>query len=423
MKQYNKSILPNGITVISESLHYYNSVVISLWVESGSRWEKKGQEGYSHLVEHMLFKGTVNRTGKQIISEIEKLGGEINAFTTREHTCFSVSVLSRDYRKALEILCDIYLNSSIREENLELEKSVIINELLSIDDDPEELLLDKVYEYTFGSSGLGLPILGNKNSIESCSVNKLHEFYREHYKPGNMVFIASGNIVHDEIIACVAEFVKGSGNNAKSKPSGDNPVTGNSFNVLPKKLELVHCGLAFASVPFNDPRKHMEILLNSMLGEGMNSILFQEIRENRGLAYNIFSDIAFYKGVSILIIYFSCEKKDIATAAENVVHELENLCGNFIGTDKLGEYREQVKGSMKIEADNLESRMHTIAKEHFYLGRNIELSEYYRDFDSISMKDMRDFTANTINIKKANCVILGQISKKDHEKISEVLRV
>lgn len=340
---YNKTVLDNGIRVVSESIPYVKSVSLGVWINVGSRDETEANNGITHFIEHMLFKGTKRRNTREIAEFVEDIGGYLNAFTTKENTCFYVRVLSEHLREGVEILSDMIQNPIFDKKEIEKEKGVVFEEIKDIENDLEEYIGDLLEYYIYYPHPLGFPIIGTRKTVKEFSREKLFEHMRKFYNPSNIVVSAAGNLVHDELVKYVDKFFNSGGTNGfyyeREKPQKVKAI----HQKLEKATSQAHVCIGTATYGAKDSSRDQLLLLNTILGDGMSSRLFQNIREKYGFVYSIYSFYTMFKDSGVLGVYFACDKKNVEKTLELVWREFNSIVKNGIDLKELKRVKRKLK--------------------------------------------------------------------------------
>lgn len=388
MSTVQKFVLPSGLRVVCEPIDYVKSVAVGVWCHNGSRMESETEGGISHLIEHMLFKGTKNRTAEQIAQSIEGRGGHLNAFTDREQTCYYARVLSEDLDNAVEVLSDMYCNSLFEPQELELEKGVVQEEIRKYEDSPEDHIHDLHARTRWGSHPLGRPIIGTHESVASFTHDKIGEFMSRRYTAGKTLVAAAGNLSPEKLRDTAEKHL--------SKLIGDSPLPSepppaskSGENLLNKDVEQVHFCIGGDMVSQLDDRRFTGILMDAILGGSMSSRLFQEIREKRGLVYAIGSYIASYREAGAFTIYGGTSPGKWSEVQSVVSKELEKIRGQEVPEEELSRAKQMLKGNVVLSLESMSSRMHRIARNELVHGRDIPIEETLQKIEAVSPKDIQ----------------------------------
>lgn len=379
----------NGVRIVHEKMPYVQSVAIGLWVHAGSADETAGQEGIAHFIEHMLFKGTESRNARMIAEQFDQIGGDLNAFTAKEMTCYYTTVLSHHASYALTILSDMFFHSLFEEEEMEKEKSVILDEVASVEDSPEEDADERLWSAMFPDDPIGRPVGGRQETIESFTKEMVMEFMEQHYVPENLVISIAGNYDERLIKLIEAHFgsYKGIG---KAKQTEENRIpdfaSGTALKV--KDIEQAHICLGYPALPASHEKIYDLSLFDSLLGGTMSSRLFQEVRENKGLAYSVYTYYAAYEKAGGFVIYCGTSPENFLetyTTIENVVAELLH---DGITDKELRNAKEQLKGSFVLGLESSESRMYRNGRNELILGEHLTIGEVVEKIDAVEKRSV-----------------------------------
>ena len=386
---YRKLVLDNGVRVVTERMPTLKSVTVGVWVNTGSRDEQPSQAGYSHFIEHMLFKGTRKRSSAEISREIDALGGEMNAFTSRETTTYYVKVLDQQLHRALELLSDLFHHSRFAPKDIEKEKQVVLEEIRMVQDDPEDLVQELHMGQVLGRHPLGRSILGREKTIRGLRRQDLLDYRETYYEPGQTVLSIAGNFKQTELDGMVAKYF-GKGRAAKAiHANGRRPPEVHGGVVLKKKkLEQVHLCLGLKGVPAGHKDRYALYALNSVLGGSVSSRLFQEIREKRGLVYSIYSYLAGYSDGGMITVYAATRSKEVDRVVDLVCREIRRIGSKGIGGKELEQAKTQMKGSLMLSLESSHSRMSKLAKDELIYGKHTSLDDMLAHIDRVSEEQM-----------------------------------
>lgn len=361
--------LENGLTIVGEEIPYLKSITLGVWVNAGSRIESEKLSGVSHFIEHMLFKGTKNRTSKEIASTIDNLGGQINAFTSKECTCYYVKLLDEHINIGLDILSDMFLNPLFDKEDIEKERQVILEELKMYEDSPEDLVYDLLMEGIYKTDALGMNIIGTKESLYNINKDTIKDYFEKYYVASNSVISISGNFKFEEMVKLIE-------NKFKDLPKGnvDIEITTPEFNpcfiAKNKDTEQVNLAISLKAVPLEDREDAYALsIINNIFGGSISSRLFQNIRENKGLVYSIYSAPSLYRKSGELGIYASMSNENLKKVYNLVLEEIDNLRKNHLTDKEIKESKEQLKGSYILGLESTSSRMMSIGKAMILTGK------------------------------------------------------
>ena len=359
---YKIHTLSNGLTIIGEEIPYLKSITLGIWVNAGSRIEEENNAGISHFIEHMLFKGTKNRTSKELASTIDNLGGQINAFTSKECTCFYVKLLDEHISIGVDVLSDMMLNSLFDSEEIDKERQVILEELKMYEDSPEDLSYDLLTENIYKTDGLGMNIIGTKESLYNINRENILEYFNKYYVASNCVISMSGNFNFEEMIKLIEDKFN-------NLPQGEvkvevtKPEFHPCFIAKNKDTEQVNLAMSLKAIPLENREDAYALsIVNNIFGGSISSRLFQNIRENKGLVYSIYSAPSLYRKTGELGIYASMSNENLKKVYNLVVEEIDNLRINGLTEQEIKESKEQLKGSYILGLESTSSRMMSIGK-------------------------------------------------------------
>jgi len=399
--------LKNGLRVVVEDIDYVNSVSVGLWVENGSRNENKSNNGISHFIEHMLFKGTEKRSSKEIAEAIEDIGGQLNAFTGKEATCYYVKILDSYLELAVEVLSDMLFNSKFAVEDIEKEKGVIIEEINMSEDSPEDVLVDLQCISTWGEDSLSLPILGTTDTIKSFTQKDIKEYVKSYYIPENSVISISGkfdiNLIEELINKYFGHWECGN----KKITCYSSPEIVNGVAYKKKSIEQLHLSLSFEGIELGDENIYSLLIINNILGGGASSILFQKIREEMGICYSIYSYISTYKNVGLINIYAGLNPNFALEAIKVIKDEIEAYIKTGITEEKLYKAKEQVKGNYILGLESTTSRMFSNGKSVLFLNRVNEPKIVLEKINAVKMENIRTIMAQTFGKGILNATFVG----------------
>ncbi|MFZ5898038.1 MAG: M16 family metallopeptidase [Bacillota bacterium] len=384
-----KVTLENGVRILTEEIPYVRSAALGIWVDVGSRDENERLNGASHFIEHMMFKGTSKRTAKDIAEALDAVGGQLNAFTTKEYTCYYARVLDEHFGLAVDVLTDMLFNSSFREEDIEREKNVIVEEIKMYEDAPDELVHDVFASTLWKGHVLGRPVIGNADVVRDICREDLLSFYRSHYLDGRMVIAAAGNISHEEVVAQLEGTFRNLSATARVRQL-DTPTPSPTVNFKAKDTEQVHLVMGTQGLPFGDERIYEIQVLNTVLGGGISSRLFQKIREDRGLVYNIYSYHSSYHDTGIFCIYCALSSHNVNTVLGLVMAEIENLRREPVGQDELRRAKDQIKGNFLLNLESVNTRLTRLGKSELYLGKIVTPDEVVQKVEAVTAEQVQD---------------------------------
>jgi predicted Zn-dependent peptidase len=405
-----KTVLPNGLRIITENLPHLVSVSMGIWVDNGSRDESPELNGISHFIEHMIFKGTRNRSAQQIAKELDAIGGLSNAFTSKEHTCFHAKVLGHHLPQVTEILLDIFLQSVFEPEEVERERMVVLQEISMVEDTPDEFAHVLYGETVYEENPLGRNILGAPETVRAFTQEKLKRYLQQAYGPEKVVVAAAGQLDHEDFVKLLAPELSKLPAAGKS-PDRQKPLLTSKFRVISRDLEQVHLVLGTWAPAAADEQRYAATLLNVLIGGNMSSRLFQEVREKRGLAYAIYSYLSSFQDTGIWGIYTAVAKETLPETLEVIGRELMKIKMGGVTPGELAMAKEFVKGGIWLGAENNDNRMTRLAKNEFIFGRLLPFEEIMEGLDAVTLKDLVSLAEETIRGDLFSLVALGPVTK------------
>ena len=403
-----KSILNNGIRVISERIPYASSVSIGIWVANGSRHERRESNGVAHFIEHLLFKGTDRRSSLDIAREIDSVGGVLNAFTSREYVCYYAKVLDKFLPRAVDLLTDLFLFSKFDAEEIEKERRVVLQEISMMEDTPDDLIHDLFHQHFWEGHPLGMSILGDVESVSGLSRDDIVDYKNQMYRGDDIIISAAGNLNHDELIRLLEEHLS-------TIPAGNGrgesalPVYQRRIELVEKDLEQVHVCLGLRGVQQNHPQRYDAFIMNAILGGSMSSRLFQEVREKSGLAYSVYSYIASHADAGSLVVYAGASPDNSAELLEIMLKELGRFKEEPVPEAQLDGAREQLKGNLLLSLESSDNRMSRLAKNEIYFGGPLPLSDIMEGFDRVSSESIQKLASELLDNSTLTLVMLGRI--------------
>jgi predicted Zn-dependent peptidase len=410
---YRKLVLDNGMRVVTERIPTLKSVTVGIWVNTGSRDEQLSQAGYSHFIEHMFFKGTRSRSATEISREIDGLGGEMNAFTTRETTTFYVKVLDQQLQQALELLADLFHHSRFDSKEVEKEKQVVLEEIRMVQDDPEDLVQELHTGQVLGRHPLGRSILGREDTIRTLKRPDLLGYIDAHYDPGQIVIAIAGNFEQAKVERLVARYFGRTKSTKRiSKDARRPPEVHGGVLVKRKPLEQVHLCLGLKGVAAGHRDRYALYALNSVLGGSMSSRLFQEVREKRGLAYSIYSFLSGYSDVGTVTVYAATRPKEVERVVDLVCREIGRISKQGIERKELDRAKNQMKGSLMLSLESSHSRMSKLAKDELVYGTRTSLAEMVAHIDQVTVEQVYAVGHQLFGLNPLAITGLGPLSQR-----------
>jgi predicted Zn-dependent peptidase len=403
--------LANGVRIITEVMPHVRSVSVGVWIGSGSRRETIAQNGISHFIEHMLFKGTATRSAEDIARAVDALGGNLDAFTAKELVCYNTKVLDQHLSQAFDVLADLVLHPMFREEDIEKERGVILEEIKMEEDSPDYLVHEIFSGNFWKDHPLGKPILGTPQSVRRFDSEMVRDFYRDVYAPANLVVTAAGHLTHDGLAALVRQHFA-SLPPGQAAPPDPAPSTHAKIALRNKKsLEQVHLCLGVPSYPLPHEERFACYVLNTLLGGGMSSRLFQNIRERQGLAYAVFSELSPYRDTGCLSIYAGTSVESARKVVESITREFRQLKEEQVGEEELRRAKDHLKGSLMLGLESTGSRMSNLARQEMYFGKFFTLDELLESIEVVTADDVSRISRKFFDSKQIALTILGNLEK------------
>lgn len=387
---FSRSQLKNGIRIVTEKIPYVRSVSIGVWLQVGSRNESVSNNGISHFIEHMMFKGTMTRSAFDIAESLESVGGHLNAFTSKELTCYYAHVLDEHLPLAVDVISDILQNSLLNEIEIEKEKQVVLEELKTLEETPEDLIHELFASDLFQNHPLGFSTIGRRETIQAFSKSQLHEYIRQNYTTDSMVIAAAGNLEHEQLLKLVEAKFDGFNTVAHKSSQPSHASLRHGKNVIENGAIQAHICLGTQSYSYASEKKFPLLVLNTLLGAGMSSRLFQNIREKYGLAYSVYSYIDFMFDTGLFSVYIGTDKNKINDSIELIEKELERLKNQPVSAEELNRTKSQLKGNLMLGLESTSSRMNRLAKMEIYLQKYFNLDETLNAIEAVSQQDLLD---------------------------------
>lgn len=415
---YNIFTLNNGLRVVIENIDYVNSVCVGLWVENGSRNENEMNNGISHFIEHMFFKGTSNRSAKKIAEDIENVGGQINAFTGKEATCYYLKSLNTHLDLCLDVLSDMLFNSKFSSEDIEKEKGVVIEEVNMSEDSPEDVLFDLHSKAIWGDEPIAYPILGTIENIKGFNREKIINYINTYYTPANSVISICGKVDMNEIEKIIEKYF-GQWKNCGENVKYSSPIFMNDNLYKEKPIEQIHLSLGIPGVSIGHNDIYTLSLMNNIFGGVVSSHLFQRIREELGLCYNIYSFVSPFNNTGTVNIYTGVSQNTVYDAIEAIQEELEEFCKRGIRENELYIAKEQLKGNYILGLESTSSRMFSNGKTYMMLNKINKQEDIINKIDSISLEKIENVMNSTFRKGIVNSAFVG--NNLDMKKIKNML--
>ncbi len=407
-----KIVLANGVRVLMEPIGHLRSVCMGIWVAAGSRLERPRERGMAHFIEHLLFKGTRKRSAQQIAWEIDSVGGVLNAFTSREYSSFYVKVMDEHLPLALDLVTDLYLDSVFDPAELERERSVVLQEIRMVEDTPEEHVMDLFHKAIWKGSSMAHPVQGESRQVARMPREILIEKWGQHYHHRDVLFSVAGNF-RERTILELLEPVAGSLSGSPSWPERKPPRNHPGLSLVERELEQVHVCIGVPAPCATHPDRYAYYLLNTILGGGMSSRLFQEIREKRGLAYSVYSFLSPYADTGILGVYLGTTREELKEALEVVMEQMADLRERPVSEEVLRAAREQVKGGLVLGLESSDRRMGRQAKNELYFGRDVSVEEIIQAIEEETPNSLQRAAQQAFREDKMTGVVLGRASLEE----------
>jgi len=401
--------LANGVRVITEAMPHVRSVSVGVWIGSGSRRETPEQNGISHFIEHMLFKGTTRRSAEDIARSVDSIGGNLDAFTAKELVCFNTKVLDQHLSLAFDVLADLVLHPLFREADIEKEKGVILEEIKMEADSPDNLVHEIFSSNFWKDHPLGKPILGTRETVKRFDRQAVQSFYSAVYAPANLLVTAAGNLTHDGLVALVREHFEAQAPGEPAPPD-QAPSTHARIALRNKKaLEQVHLCLGVPSYPLPHEERFACYVLNTLLGGGMSSRLFQNIRERQGLAYAVFSELSPYRDTGCLSIYAGTSVESARRVVESITNEFHQLKEQAVNDEELRRAKDHLKGSLMLSLESTGSRMSNLARQEMYFAHFFTLDELVESIEKVTAADVQRIAQTFFDSKQIALTVLGNL--------------
>ncbi len=401
--------LANGVRIVTEAMPHVRSVSVGIWIGAGSRRETPEQNGISHFIEHMLFKGSKRRSAEDIARSVDSIGGNLDAFTAKELVCFSTKVLDEHLSLAFDVVADLVLHPRFSPEDIEKEKGVILEEIKMEEDSPDYLVHEIFSANFWRDHALGKPILGTRETVKSFNRATVRNYWAKAYAPSNVVITAAGNLTHERLVDLAREHFERV-RPGPPPPRDSAPATHARIELRKKKaLEQVHLCLGVPSYPLPHEERFACYVLNTMLGAGMSSRLFQNIRERQGLAYAVFSELSPYRDTGCLSIYAGTSRQSAPKVVASIVNEFRQLKEHPVGEEELRRAKDYLKGSLMLSLESTYSRMSNLARQEMYFGRFFTLDELVESIESVTAAAVQTVARTFFDPKQIALTVLGNL--------------
>ncbi|HTW82699.1 MAG TPA: pitrilysin family protein [Candidatus Sulfotelmatobacter sp.] len=404
------STLPSGLPVLTEAMPHVRSATIGIWCDVGSATEPAERRGVSHLLEHMVFKGTPRRTARDIAEQMDAVGGELNAMTDKETTCFYAHVVDRHLPLALDVLADMLQRALFAAEDVRRERQVVLEEIRMYDDAPSEVLHDRFTRTLWRGANLGDPTIGFAETVGALEREHLLDWRASRYAPATMFVTAAGNLEHDAVVALVAEAFAGFAGPAQP-PVPERPRFTPALDVTVDETEQAYVMLGTPGLSLRDERRYALSLLDTVLGGGMSSRLFQEIREKRGLVYTVYSFQAGYRRAGLFGVYAGTSPENVQECIDVIGEQFRTLRETPVGDEELALAKEHIKGSLTLSLESTSSRMIRLGRNEFALGRNVEPEEIEERIDAVTADEVRELADELLRDEELGLCIIGPVDE------------
>lgn len=413
--KFEKTILPNGIRVLTEKRESTQTAVVGFWLETGSRDEPVKLQGVSHLIEHLVFKGTKSFSALDISYKLEAVGGEINAFTAKEHVCFHTTTLKEDLELCVRVLSELMSLALFEERAVSKEKKVVLQEILMAKDDIEDSVFDNYFATAFPKNALGTNILGTSKSVAAMNRSEIVDWYKNMYVPNNLIVSVTGNIEHNHVVDLVNRYL-GDQKKKKIKTERTAPKI-KSLRAFDKRdSEQVHAIITLPTISYGSDRRFESFIVNSCLGGGMTSKLYQNIREDRGWVYSIFSMLNTYTDFGIQMIYAATESGLYKKVVEEILSEVRKMKKNKLTKEDLDFFRKQVRGQLLIAGEDVESRMHSLAINEMIYGTYRPIQSVIDEMKRVKLDGVNDYIDTYFDEELMGIYLLGDLKEKETTK-------
>ena len=419
-----RTVLPSGLRIVTEEEKSVRSAAFGIWVNVGSRDESNSTAGASHFLEHLLFKGTKKRTSLEISSSIEAVGGETNAFTSKEYTCFFARVIDKDLPLAVDVISDLITSSVVRSADVDAERKVVLEEIAMRDDDPSDLIHDLFLEKYYGDTPLGRPILGSIKSIKNMSRSTVFNYYKNRYKPEDLVVAVAGNVKHKKVVQMVEDALSKDGfldqpkREFKVRSSPQVKVAGKGkVTLLDKKTEQAHIIYGVPGVAREDKSRFALSILSSAIGGGMSSRLFQEIREKRGLAYSTYAYSQQFSGSGVLTFYVGCKPEKAEESITIIQSILFDIAEKGLTHEEIERAKGAVSGALVLSQEDTGSRMTRIGKSELVYGQVLSFDEILREVANVTPEQITEIARKTLPTSPTLAVVGPFRSRSKFERL------
>jgi predicted Zn-dependent peptidase len=411
--QYQQTESPNGIRVLTEKMPNLRSVTTGFWVGVGSRDEPQELSGISHFIEHLLFKGTSSRSARRIAEEFDAMGGELNAFSAKEYTCYYAKVLDERVEEAFEIMTDMLLRSLMQPKDVDAERKVILEEIAMHEDSPDDIIHDLFVSALWESHPLGQSVLGQQNVIRTLGSEEIKRYYGRYYRPENVVVAAAGNIEHEKVVEMVSRMMDADGGSSREERHCVVPEIRPHTAVYDRPTEQAHVVLGTQGLPRQHPARFALAILDNILGGGMSSRLFQKIREERSLAYSVFTYHSMYVETGLVAVYAGTSPENMPATLELIKEEIELILTRGITSEELERAKGHIKGNLVLSLEDSGSRMTRLGKSCICHGELLTLDQLLSRIDAVTVEDVHQLAKDLFGKRKLVVTIIGPFGDRE----------
>ena len=408
---YKKTVLANGIKVVTERMPHAKSVALGIWVNAGSRDEFEQERGIFHLIEHMIFKGTKTRSAMQIAKDLDTIGGFSNAFTTKEQTCFHARVLDHHLKFLTELFSDIFINSLFSEDDLALEKGVVLQEISMMEDTHDEYVQILADQLFWADEPLGMPILGTKETVKRITKSQIHDYLSRYYFSQGVVIAAAGKVDHDLLVDYLRPFFESLPVTSDGIPPRRIPVMSPGVSCYPKQLEQVHLCLGAQASSLSGKERFAEAVFNTILGGNMSSRLFQEIREKRGLAYSLYSYLSAYTDTGLIRIYVATDKDAVNQVLELIGSLITDIQKGDLSEHDIVGAKDYLAGGVMLATESTNNLMMRLAKNEYVFNRYVSHEELLAELEKVTLDEVVDISRKMFSANKVSLTVLGPVER------------
>jgi predicted Zn-dependent peptidase len=398
--------------ILTERMPHVRSVAVGVWVETGSRHEVQARGGVSHLIEHLVFKGTATRSAEAIARTMDSVGGQMDAFTTKENTCFYVQVLDQHLPLAVDLLTDILLHPLFDAEELEREKSVVLQEIRMVEDTPDDIIHDLFAAQIWGAHPLARPILGTRELVSGFHRDAIADYFGEEYVPSRIIIAVAGNVTHEQVVELFGRGFNGYTRPARPRAS-EAVKLAPSINIVHKALEQVHLVMGFPGPAHAAPERYAMFVLNDVIGCSMSSRLFQEVRERQGLAYSVHSGAQAFTDTGLMYVYAATDVENFSKVLKSILKELREVKKHGVTEEELRRSKDHLKGSLMLSLESTSSRMNRLAKHELHLGSFLTIDEMLASIDGVRHDEVQALVSQVLDEEQLALTTLGPLDRRN----------